>query len=132
MIKNINPKFGEEIVFETEEEMVEAIRACGYAVDELEEDIDFEEYQPTIKVENSEEEEYAILTISDEFASVFAKEDQTVLGSQWETDGSGFAYALVVDYVGLIEDLRREYLNVDDSEFTPKKKSIYTSVFYPY
>ena len=58
-----------------------------------------------------------------EAASVWAnwedvQNEQSVLGSMWEHDGD-LAYAYIMDEPGLVEKLRAEGYDVDDSEYYP-------------
>lgn len=80
---------------------------------------------PTITMENSENDELnmVILTVYEEGAARWARNDQTIHGAHWEIhDGDDFAYATVMNEPDLAEQLRREGYNVDDSQWSPPEE----------
>jgi len=52
-------------------------------------------------------------------AAAWAKNDQSIMGSNWETDGPDFAYAIISDEVGLVEALESEGYEVNDDDYSP-------------
>lgn len=74
MIKNINPAFGEEINFHNTDEMLAALKVCGYypADGELEEGSDFEEVADAEEVKGEEVTQVKAHTWEQERAAVVA------------------------------------------------------------
>lgn len=73
-----------------------------------------------IKLENSDDDNGLVNVYCDYPA--LAKDDQSIHGSRWEISGdmtSGLAYASILDERGLVETLKSEGYDVDDSEYSP-------------
>lgn len=74
----------------------------------------------TVVLEDTDEPETVMATVSGPGALAWAKEQQSIGGSTWEgADGPDFAYALISNYDGLVDDLANEGYDIDDSMYSP-------------
>jgi hypothetical protein len=83
--------------------------------DEPEEEME----NPTIYLDNLDYDDGMVTVhISGPGAAAWAKHDQSIQGSMWETDGDDFAYSIIMDSPTLVEELTKDGYNVDDSEYS--------------
>jgi len=76
--------------------------------------------KPTLFLDNLDTDDYTVLvTISGEGAADFANMDQTIMGSNWETDGDDLAYAIIDDHPALIKILEKEGYSLNTDEYCP-------------
>ena len=68
---------------------------------------------------DQEEEGTVVITVNGRGAAAWAKDDQSVAGSHWETDGPDFAYAMPLDHPGLVEELESEGYELDLDNYSP-------------
>lgn len=92
--------------------------------DSFDDDDDDEDEAPTgplsIMVENSDDDSDGPMVIITTHDTKGAEWDQTIMGDTWEIDGvDEFAYAIVPDQPGLVEKLRADGYEVDDSNYYP-------------
>jgi hypothetical protein len=65
------------------------------------------------------DEDEVLLVVEGPGAAAWAKSDQTVLGSRWETDGKDYAYAIVSNEDKLPAQLKKNGYTVNDREWSP-------------
>jgi hypothetical protein len=74
----------------------------------------------TVVLEDSDSDEYAVIaTVSGPGAAAFARDEQSIGGSRWETDGPDFAYAVLSNHADLVDELQREGYYLDVDMYTP-------------
>lgn len=66
--------------------------------------------------------DYVLATVSHHGAAEWAKDDQSIAGSCWETDGDDFAYAMICNMGGDILKQLKDY-PLDLAQFSPLEKS---------
>ena len=73
-----------------------------------------------LSLDNLDKEDGTVLVvISGEGAADFANMDQTIMGSNWETDGDDLAYAIIDDHPALIKILEKEGYSLNTDEYCP-------------
>ena len=70
-----------------------------------------------IHLDNLEDREGMVYVQADNAQE--ARDDQSIEGSNWEFDGPDFAYALIMDSPDLLDRLKYNGYEVDDSEYSP-------------
>lgn len=76
----------------------------------------------TVKLDNmssSEEDPQVTASVSGPGAAKWAKDDQDIDGSRWESTDPDFAYAVLSDYHGLVDKLQSEGYDLDLDEYFP-------------
>lgn len=68
---------------------------------------------------DQEEEGTVVITVKGRGAAAWAKDDQSVAGARWETDGPDFAYAMPLDHPGLVEELENDGYELNLDEYSP-------------
>jgi len=93
----------------------------GSLDDEFEEEDEIDpNLNPVIYLDNMDHEDGMVTVhIADPRAGEFAENDQSIQGSNWESDGPDFAYAIIMDSPTLVEDLKKDGYNVNDDEYYP-------------
>lgn len=71
-----------------------------------------------IKLDNLDDREGCVMVWAD--SKILAVHDQSIAGCRWEAPGDmDGAYAMPGDYPGLLEELKKENYEIDDSEYCP-------------
>jgi hypothetical protein len=71
-----------------------------------------------IKLDNLNDREGCVMVWAD--SKILAIHDQTISGCRWEApDDMDGAYAMPMDHPGLLEELKKEGYDIDDSEYCP-------------
>lgn len=76
----------------------------------------------TVKLDNldsSDEDPQVTANVSGPGAAKWAKDDQTIDGTRWESDGDDFAYAVLSDDPGLVGRLEAEGYDLNLDEYSP-------------
>lgn len=74
----------------------------------------------TVKLDNLDDRDGAVMaTVSGRGAGRWAKNDQSIGGSMWESDDENFAYAMPVDHPGLVAELEKEGYDLDLDDYSP-------------
>lgn len=83
-------------------------------------EIDWPEQCRTVHLRNTDDDPTAVMCeVMGPYAADWADDDQTIDGSSWETssDTPGFAYTIIMDRPGLVDDLRNGGYALDLSEY---------------
>lgn len=72
-----------------------------------------------VVLDNQGEADMVTATVVGPGAGTWAKDDQTIDGSRWETEGPNWAYAILLDRPGLVASLEREGYILDDAAYCP-------------
>jgi len=71
-----------------------------------------------IKLDNLDDREGCVMVEAE--SKILAVHDQSIAGSKWEApDDMDIAYAMPMDHPGLLEELKKENYDIDDSEYCP-------------
>jgi hypothetical protein len=71
-----------------------------------------------VELDNRGEEGMVTATVQARGAARWAKQDQqSIGGARWEADGSDFAYAVIGDYPGLVDELLQEGYHLNLSKY---------------
>jgi hypothetical protein len=74
--------------------------------------------EPDVVLEWSKDD-LVLASISGPGVAMWAAQDQAILGVPWEADGDDFAYAFIKETPNLVEHLKFQGYNVDDSLYEP-------------
>jgi hypothetical protein len=73
-----------------------------------------------VHLDNMDQAEDAVVAFVDgPGATAWAKDDQTISGSRWESDGPDFAYAILSDHPGLLAELEHEGYELNLDAYSP-------------
>lgn len=73
-----------------------------------------------VKLDNLEDRDGAVMAfVEGKGAAKWAKDQQSIADSNWESDGPDFAYAMPTDHEGLVEELESEGYDLNLDEYSP-------------
>lgn len=73
-----------------------------------------------VSLDNMDQDEDSVVAmVQGPGASAWAKDDQSIAGSRWESDGPDFAYAILSDHPGLLDELKSEGYELDLDSYSP-------------
>ena len=82
----------------------------------------------TVKLTNLDGDDFGVLAkVQGWGAHEWARWDQTIAGSSWETprDMPGYGYTILANYPGLVKELRAEGYALDLSEYSEPDLDLY-------